>query len=112
MNLLQALQAMDWGEALVYLLNAVMVAMGGFILRYVVPWLKHLTQDTWIERAVKAAEQLYPEPGCGAQKKLYVTSSLLDAGVIRAGRNGMIRDSDNMRIEAQVLEVNGTRPGA
>ena len=85
MDLLQALQAMDWGEALAYLLNAVMVAMGGVVLRYVVPWLKHLSQDSWIERAVKAAEQLYPEPGCGAQKKLYVTSSLLDAGVIRAG---------------------------
>lgn len=112
MDFLQALQAMDWGEALAYLLNAVMVAMGGVILRYAVPWLKRLTQDTWIEQAVKTAEQLYPEPGCGAQKKLYVTSSLLDAGVIRAGRNGIIRDSDNMRIEAQVLEVNGARPGA
>jgi hypothetical protein len=69
------------------IIQAIIVLIAAIITAHVIPWLKRkigaqkLTEaKTWVEVAVKAAEQLYQGDGRGAEKYNYVVKFLQDKG--------------------------------
>jgi hypothetical protein len=69
------------------IIEAIVVLIAALITAHVIPWLKRkigaqkLTEaKTWVEIAVKAAEQLYKGSGSGVEKYNYVVKFLQDKG--------------------------------
>lgn len=111
MELQQAFQNLNWGEIVDYLFNAAGILLGAVVTFHVVPWLEQKTQNTWIERGVRAAEQMFTMSGSGAQKKSFVTAFLAEQGVLRMGKNGKIPEEINLAIEAMVQKMRTDEKG-
>lgn len=56
--------------------EALILLLGAVITYFLVPFLKNRLGEYWTLYAVKAAELLYPGPGHGEEKRLYVTEFL------------------------------------
>ena len=111
MDLQQTFLTMDWSEVLSYLLNAAGLILGSMVTFHVIPWLEQKTKNTWVEQAVRAAEQIFSATGSGAQKKAYVTSYLVENGILRIGKGGQIPDDINAAIESVVQQLNEAKQG-
>jgi len=88
-------------------LQALAALAGTVVTAMVIPFIKgrisagRLEQaQAWARIAVKAAEQLFPQPGRGGEKKTYVTGLL--------GKHGFILDTDTLGalIESAVNTLN------
>lgn len=67
----------------------------------VIPWMKSYMDNKTVEKAVKAAEQIYKESGAGAKKYEYVVKMLTVIG-LRTDKNSKYWD---MLIEAAVKSL-------
>lgn len=96
---------MDWNTIITNALLLVISVIGGLVAYYVMPWIKQKIQNTWVEKAVRAAEKLYKQSGTGAQKKAYVIDFLVEMGIVKKDNNGNIPQNIDVLIEAAVKEL-------
>jgi len=89
-------------------IGTIIIALIGAIITYiVVPYIKSKTTaeqykniEFWVEFAVKAAEQIFNQPGMGEEKKQYVIDFLTSKGI------NITIEELNILIEAAVQELN------
>lgn len=89
-------------------IGTIIIALIGAVITYiVVPYIKSKTTaeqykniEFWVKFAVKAAEQIFTQPGMGEKKKQYVVDFLTGKGI------DITIDELNILIEAAVQELN------
>lgn len=89
-------------------IGTIIIALIGAVITYiVVPYIKSKTTaeqykniEFWVKFAVKAAEQIFNQPGMGQKKKEYVIKFLNDKGI------EITRKELDVLIEAAVQELN------
>jgi len=94
-------------EAIVKIGTIIIALLGAVFTYIIVPYIKSKTTseqlkttEYWVEFAVKAAEQIFNEPGQGERKKEYVIKFLYDMGI------KITIEQLNILIEAVVHEMN------
>lgn len=72
-------------ERLFQIILTIIPVLGAIITRFIIPFIKEkigseklAKYEYWADLAVKAAEMLWTESGCGADKKQYVVDFLND----------------------------------
>ncbi len=75
-------------ELIISLLSAILAALGGWVVKNLIPYIKSKTTlaqqekiNGWVKTAVTAAEQMKREPGSGDEKFAFVRDFLLKMGV-------------------------------
>jgi hypothetical protein len=89
-------------------IGTIIIALIGAVITYIVtPYIKSKTTaeqykniEFWVRFAVKAAEQIFNQPGMGNKKKQYVIDFLTSKGI------NITLDELNVLIEAAVQELN------
>lgn len=99
-----------WSNILSILIEAMIAALGAIFAKYLIPLIKDKIQNTWIEKAVRAAEKIYKESGTGEQKKQYVINFLVSKGIVVKDENGNIPQTIDVLIEAAVKELDALIP--
>ncbi|GEM_PF-2037703 len=91
-----------------YILDAVLAALLGVILRYGVPYIKALITaknfafvSGWVDKAVAAAEQTIQGSGLGEKKKAFVIGLLSELNIV-------VDNTVDAMIEAAVKVLNDT----
>lgn len=87
--------------------SAVLALASALITAFFIPWLKSVTNGqqreelaSWVELAVRAAEQIFTGSGRGEEKKQYVVQYLSERGY------KVDFDTLNILIEAAVQKLN------
>lgn len=86
-------------------IEGIIAILGTITLQVVIPYIKLKIESTWIEKAVKAAEQIYIEAGSGEKKKQYVIEFLLSKGIIKLDKDGEVPFAIDVLIEAAVNQL-------
>lgn len=102
---------MSMNEVLIGLLIAILGALGTWITKTLIPYIKNKTtlaqQDSinyWISTAVSAAEQIYASSGKGEAKLAYVEQFLIDKGIILDGKESKaLIESAVLKLKSGVL---------
>ena len=89
-------------EVIQILVETVGVALIGEVVGIVFFYLRKKNLIVWVERAVKAAEQLFPEPGSGEEKKKYVIKFIREEMKITF----LTDEQLEILIEAAVRDIN------
>lgn len=102
-------------EVLFEILKAVLVLAVILLVRYAVPWLKQMAENTkyewivkWVGVAVHSAEQTVFGDKQGAEKKAIVTKFIKEQ-LIKKNINISDEQLNNL-IEAAVFAMNGAKP--
>lgn len=98
-------------ELLASLIAAVLAALGGWVVKTLIPYIKSKTTlaqqeqiNLLVKTAVTAAEQKFNEPGKGTDKFAYVRQFLRDKGImVDTGETEALIESAVQRMKAGVL---------
>lgn len=98
-------------ELIASLILAVLVALGGWVSKSLIPYIKARTTisqqediNYWVSIAVSAAEQIYNQSGQGEHKLEYVMSFLRSRGLrIDDGEIRMLTESAVLRLKSGLL---------
>ena len=90
-------------DILVQALQGVILAVITFAcVKWVIPYIKKITQNEIVKQAVQAAEKIYQDSGMGEKKREYVIDALVSAGLFKLESDDSVPKYWDMAIESAV----------
>ena len=90
-------------DILVQALQGVILAVITFAcVKWVIPYIKKITQNEIVKQAVQAAEKIYQDSGMGEKKREYVIDALVSTGLFKLEADGSVPKYWDMAIESAV----------